>query len=204
MTMGGGEVTVTEGNDGPCVTPDALMTAFGRSDDAVLVGASGGRTLRANRAACELFGYAEQELLNLGCDGLSDRTDPAWVAALAERAVRGWVRATLPMVKSDGTSFCAEVASAIFPRPGDGFLSWVTVRDVSEATGRQHHLEVIVEQLETALHSRVVIEQAKGFIAAVHGIDTEAAYDRLRKYARNHQANIHDISQAITNRQLLL
>ena len=40
--------------------------------------------------------------------------------------------------------------------------------------------------------------------AAVHGIDLDTAFDRLRKYARSHGADIHDVSQAVTNRQLLL
>ena len=43
--------------------------------------------------------------------------------------------------------------------------------------------EVLNEQLQTALNSRVIIEQAKGVIAQHLGVGMDAAFDRLRRYA---------------------
>ncbi|MGH3884990.1 MAG: GAF and ANTAR domain-containing protein [Pseudonocardiaceae bacterium] len=48
------------------------------------------------------------------------------------------------------------------------------------------HQEILTEQLQTALNSRVLIEQAKGILAERHGFDPERAFTVLRHYARNH------------------
>jgi AmiR/NasT family two-component response regulator len=54
-----------------------------------------------------------------------------------------------------------------------------------------------VAQLERALESRVVIEQAKGIIAAKRDISVDDAFEILRSHARNHHANLHDVSEAV-------
>lgn len=48
------------------------------------------------------------------------------------------------------------------------------------------HQEILTEQLQTALNSRVLIEQAKGILAERYGFDPERAFTVLRRYARNH------------------
>ena len=48
-----------------------------------------------------------------------------------------------------------------------------------------HQREIVVEQLQGALNSRIIIEQAKGLVAAAGGLDMDEALARLRRYARN-------------------
>jgi GAF domain-containing protein len=53
------------------------------------------------------------------------------------------------------------------------------------------------EQLQAALDSRVIIEQAKGLLAGERGITLDQAFAVLRGHARNRNAPIHIIAQAV-------
>ena len=59
------------------------------------------------------------------------------------------------------------------------------------------------EQLQRALESRIVLEQAKGFIAASRGVGPDEAFARLRGFARRHNASVHDTASRVMDRTLL-
>jgi GAF domain-containing protein len=59
-----------------------------------------------------------------------------------------------------------------------------------------HRSNVLNEQLQTALNSRVLIEQAKGKLAERQGIDMEQAFTALRGYARAHNRRLSDLARA--------
>jgi GAF domain-containing protein len=59
--------------------------------------------------------------------------------------------------------------------------------------------EILTEQLQGALNSRIVIEQAKGAIAQAQGISVDDAFARLRDYARRNNRRIGDAAHAIIN-----
>jgi transcriptional regulator with GAF, ATPase, and Fis domain len=55
--------------------------------------------------------------------------------------------------------------------------------------------EVVGEQLQAALNSRVVIEQAKGKLAERLGLDLDTAFTTLRHYARDHNLRLSELAQ---------
>ena len=57
-------------------------------------------------------------------------------------------------------------------------------------------------QLQHALTSRVVIEQAKGILAQQGELEMPAAFQVLRRYARDHNLGLTDLAQQLVSRQL--
>jgi GAF domain-containing protein len=62
--------------------------------------------------------------------------------------------------------------------------------------------EVLNEQLQTALNSRVVIEQAKGVLAQHFGVGMAAAFDRLRGYCRSNNLRLAEVARQLVDREL--
>jgi transcriptional regulator with GAF, ATPase, and Fis domain len=60
-----------------------------------------------------------------------------------------------------------------------------------------HDGHIVLTQLQTALESRVVIEQAKGMVAEHGHVSTDDAFTLLRGYARNHNRLLRQTAEAI-------
>jgi GAF domain-containing protein len=56
---------------------------------------------------------------------------------------------------------------------------------------------VLTEQLQGALNSRVVIEQAKGAIAQLRGVDVDEAFGLIRAFARSHNRRLGEVARSI-------
>ena len=59
------------------------------------------------------------------------------------------------------------------------------------------HRDVVTEQLQLALTSRVAIEQAKGVLSVRLGVDMDGAFTALRGYARSHNLKLGDLARTI-------
>ncbi|MCW2636994.1 MAG: hypothetical protein JWQ99_3361 [Blastococcus sp.] len=63
---------------------------------------------------------------------------------------------------------------------------------------RAHEDQVVLsEQLQTALHSRIVIEQAKGVLSARSGVDVAEAFRLMRTHARRTGEPLTEVANAI-------
>ena len=61
---------------------------------------------------------------------------------------------------------------------------------------------VLAEQLQTALHSRIVIEQAKGVLSARAAISVSEAFRRLRTHARRTGEQLTTVAEAVVTGSL--
>jgi GAF domain-containing protein len=62
--------------------------------------------------------------------------------------------------------------------------------------------DIVNEQLQSALNSRVVIEQAKGVLSRYLGVSTDAAFDVLRSRARSTRRRLTDLAEEVAQGEL--
>src|SRR5947207_4063722 len=60
-----------------------------------------------------------------------------------------------------------------------------------------HQRDILAEQLQTALNSRVIIEQAKGVIAERRHLDMDQSFTLLRGTARTNNRRLSDLARAV-------
>lgn len=122
---------------------------FENSLDSVLQTRTDGTVIRANPAACAMFGLSEEELRRRGRAGLVDADDPRLQSLLALRAREGRVRGRLTMLRGDGSRFEAEVSGTVYTGHDGQALTSLVIRDVSE-----------LRAAEDALRAKELAEQA--------------------------------------------
>jgi GAF domain-containing protein len=77
-----------------------------------------------------------------------------------------------------------------------GVLADVATSYVVNAS-KLRHQEQLSEQLQEALESRVVIEQAKGITAYKNAVTIDQAYQLMRRHARSNNASLRLVAEAI-------
>jgi response regulator NasT len=106
--------------------------------------------------------------------------DVAFLSRAAERGISAYVESMEP----------ASIQAAIE----------VSMRRYREA----QRLQDQVEQLESALERRGIIERAKGIVMERHSVDDRAAFDLLRDHARSSGRRVVDVSQSVLDGHALL
>src|ERR1700734_1040742 len=82
-------------------------------------------------------------------------------------------------------------------RVGQALADVATISLLHERSMR--HSDTLNEQLQTALNSRVIIEQAKGKLAERLGVDMDEAFTLLRDRARTSNRRLSDLAQAFVD-----
>jgi GAF domain-containing protein len=111
--------------------------------------------------------------------------------------LRGKVIGTLNLFRIQTGELTAEdmaVAQGLADVATIGILQERALREADVARG----------QLQHALDSRVLIEQAKGVVAHTSNVDMDQAFRTLREYARGNNLNLRDVAEMVVNRTISL
>ena len=180
----------------------ALRPLLERSTDAAIVLRSDAVVAYASPAVSQLFGWEDSIVGTSVVDLLHPDERPA-LASFMEQVVRhpgAHPALDLRVLTEQGWVWCEAALTNLLDDPVVRGL----VCNLRVNTNRQAYetAERQVEQLNTALRSRVLIEQAKGFLAAKHGLAPDVAFERLRRYSRSHHVSIHEVSRRVVEREL--
>ena len=68
----------------------------------------------------------------------------------------------------------------------------------------RHRVEraALTDQLQEALNSRIIIEQAKGVVAQTRSVDVDDAFKLIRNYARQNRTSLQQVCRDIVERRL--
>ncbi len=184
-----------------------VLTLFDENGEGHVIGAAESATAALATAQ---FRLGEGPCVDVRRDGrpvLADldsarRWWPAWTAEPAASEL-GSV-ASLPLATEGaqqpmGTLWSCFKDSDAMPVEGLGEV-WALATLVARQATTQRELvrcEALSAQLQHALDSRVVIEQAKGFLAARDGLALSEAFERLRRHARNEGRRLHEVAREV-------
>ena len=105
---------------------------FENTSVAILLTEPNGNILSANNFACRLFQRTEEDICNVGRNGLIDILDPRLQILVDERDRTGRTTGELTFLKKDGSTFQGELSSVVFKDKEGNERTSMVIRDLTE------------------------------------------------------------------------
>jgi PAS domain S-box-containing protein len=153
---------------------------FETSGEAIIEASSDGRIRRANRVACSMFGRSAEALCSVEAYVLVSPADRRLQDMVQERLKNGGARGELTMIRTDGTSFEAEVTTSTYRIRDGTVLTNIVVRDITERLQLQREIVALNSDLSERVRQRTS--------------QLEAANTELRGFAH---VLAHDLQQPV-------
>jgi PAS domain S-box-containing protein len=182
----------------------AINPLLDRSSDAALILRSDAVVTYASPAASQLFGWDVDEIVGASVIPLLHPEDLARLAEfLGEVGTVGGAHPPIEVrVQARGDWVTAEATlTNLLDHPSvRGFVCNLRLSVWREAHERAQEK---VAQLQNALDTRVVVEQAKGYLMARTGISLEDAFQALRSQARRQRRTVRELAGSVLAGELL-
>jgi GAF domain-containing protein len=130
----------------------------------------------------------------IGAEDLTE--EPRWPlfsAAAVQRGVRAVLASPLPY-NQDAVGVVTVVSAKSRPWSPEGELALLAFTDLAAlliaSMMQSQEKSALASQLQGALDSRQIIEQAKGVLVGRHGITPRAAFEQLRAQARSERRKV--------------
>jgi len=179
-------------------------------DPAGLPGHTAGSDDRARRLECLQARLREGPCLDIsrGKRPLADvplthpRSRTRWPRFTHRAVIEGFTAVTALPLTHQGRTLGALELYHQHGRLEPSATPWARLLADATVVGLAHRdilREALVrgDQLQSALNSRIVIEQAKGILAERFDCDPQEAFDRLRGHARAHRTKLADLAATI-------
>jgi PAS domain S-box-containing protein len=153
-----------------------------------------GKITDVNEATVKAIGVPREALI--GTDFSGYFTDPDKARGFRQLVFMQGSASDYPLtlVRQDGTLTDVLFNASVYCDFNESVLGVLAVARDAAKLRRQQQLS---QQLQEALKSRVVIEQAKGITAQRHAVTISQAFELIRAYARNHSASLRSVAEAI-------
>jgi PAS domain S-box-containing protein len=176
----------------------ALRPLLERSTDAALVMRSDAVVTYASPAVRQLFGWREEEIIGQSIVPLLHPDDRHALGRFVQKILAepgAHPPLELRVRRDDGWAWAEAALTNLLDDP----VVRGVVCNLRLSPRRTAHEEAEnrAQQLQTALDSRVIIQQAKGYLAGRDGISPEAAFERLRHHARARHLAIRDVARGV-------
>lgn len=154
--------------------------------------------IRHHEGPC-IAAFDDKELVGVE-DLTEDARWPLFSAAAVDRGVRAVLASPLPY-NQDAVGVVTVLSEQAHPWSAEDELALLAFTDLaalllaSMMQGQQQ--SELAAQLQTALDSRAVIEQAKGVLIGQQGMSARAAYEQLRAQARSQRRKLAAVSAEV-------
>lgn len=182
-----------------------LRPLLERLSDASLFLGSDAVVRYASPSVRHLAGGLQEDLVGVPVTQLVHPEDRAVLLALFDRMLSA--PGTEPVVEirvrgARGWVWCEVTVTNLLDDPALGGVV-CHLRPSLQRAAREE-AEARSAQLQTALTSRLVIEQAKGYVAGRDKVDTQVAFERIRRHARSNNLPLREVCAQILDEDLQL